>query len=248
MANNPVINLPEKYQREIQNNPELAARRQNFLPQVYAAAEKYGVPPGLLDMSLMQESRYTPGVSGDQGQSHGIAQIQTPTAKQYGIDAERVGTDPNYAIDSMAKIYSGIRDTIGEDQFSDWGKARVGYQSGPGAVGNRDSWGPVAKDNYRAGQSYQQLNDSDAQTAVRQALNLGGVAGASATGGGQSRQAGAPSSEPYSSALGGNVKTQQVKSPTSPNLPERTNGRQFRAKPYQDFYEQTFGRPWEYRG
>lgn len=261
MASNEQINLPDNFAQAIQNNPEVQQRRQQSMPAVQRAAEKYNIPAGLLDMSIMQESKYDAGASGDNGQSTGLAQIQDATAKDYGISPECLN-DPNCSIDAMAKIYSGIRDQIGEDNFNDWGRARVAYQSGPGAIGNRDSWGPIAEDNYKAGQKYQALNDAGYQQAQRpqqndesteavaQAMGLEGILGSGraapqpvgrstrSTAQTQQRQ-----DQGYSSAQGGNVGTQQVESLGSTALPEINDGRRFQAQPYQDFYANTFGKP-----
>lgn len=251
MASNP-INTPAQYQKYL-NNAEVQQRRNEYLPKVQAVAEKYNLPPGLLDASIMQESKYDPTATGDNGDSHGLSQIQDATARQYGIDPSKL-YDPNYSIEAMGKIYAGLRDQIGEDAFSDWGKARVAYQAGPGAVGHRDDWGPVTRDNYQVASRYQKANSADNQSAPQQvnrtndALGISRMLGIGGSGGSSAASSPAQSTgdSGYSSGFGGNVGTQQVKSQSSPRVTKLDDGQKFRARPYQDFYAQTFGKPWEY--
>lgn len=233
--------LPPKFQQELTANPELAARRAQYMPLVQQAAAKYGIPPGLLDFTLLQESRYKPGVVGDNGDSLGMAQIQPATARGLGIDPSQL-TNPQVAIDGAAKYLSQMYAKSG----GDWGLARLGYNRGPGAIdaekaGKRlPTVGQIALNNMAGARAFQQAAGEEGVTppatgasqavvggsaptleALRSTLNLPAPA----------QQ---PKSEPYTaSPFDGNGNATPVESKT-PSVRMPTNA--FQPTPYRDWY------------
>lgn len=106
-------------------------RGRQFMPLYAAAAEKHGVPLGLLVAQGAQESGYWDPdvVSGKRVSSagaKGVGQFMPATAERFGIDP----LDPQQAIDAQAKYMRANADMFG----GDWAKALAGYNWGEGNV------------------------------------------------------------------------------------------------------------------
>lgn len=106
-------------------------RGKQFMPLYAAAAQKHGVPVGLLVAQGAQESGYwDPAVvSGKRVSSAGalgVGQFMPGTAERFGIDP----LDPAQAIDAQAKYMR-----LNADMFDgDWSKALAAYNWGEGNV------------------------------------------------------------------------------------------------------------------
>lgn len=105
-------------------------RGRQFLPLYAAAAEKHGVPLGLLVAQGAQESGYWDPdvVSGKRVSSAGalgVGQFMPATARRFGIDP----LDPAQAIDAQAKYMRQNKDLLGG-----WAEALAGYNWGEGNV------------------------------------------------------------------------------------------------------------------
>lgn len=106
-------------------------RGKQFMPLYAAAAEKHGVPLGLLVAQGAQESGYWDPdvVSGKRVSSagaKGVGQFMPATAERFGINP----LDPQQAIDAQARYMR-----INADMFGgDWAKALAGYNWGEGNV------------------------------------------------------------------------------------------------------------------
>ena len=100
-----------------------------YKPYIDSATARYGLPSGLLDKLLYQESRYRPDIINGSTKSSvgaiGIAQFMPATAAQFGIDP----TNPYASIDAAAKYLSQLY-----GQFQDWDLAVAAYNWGPGNV------------------------------------------------------------------------------------------------------------------
>lgn len=98
-------------------------------PTIDMATAKYGLPPGLLDKLLYQESHYRPDIISGQTRSGvgavGIAQFMPSTAASLGIDP----LDPNQAIPGAARYLLQLYSS-----FHDWDLAVAAYNWGPGNV------------------------------------------------------------------------------------------------------------------
>ena len=106
-------------------------RGKQFMPIYAAAAQKHGVPLGLLVAQGAQESGYWDPdvVSGKRVSSagaQGVGQFMPATAERFGIDP----LDPWQAIDAQAKYMRTNADMFG----GDWAKALAGYNWGEGNV------------------------------------------------------------------------------------------------------------------
>ena len=105
--------------------PGSASGAQAFAPQISAAEQKYGIPPGLLSSLLVNGERSGPNAVSPKG-AVGIAQIMPATAAALGVDPR----DPNQAIDGAARYLAQNASQFG----GDWTKAVAAYNAGPGAV------------------------------------------------------------------------------------------------------------------
>jgi soluble lytic murein transglycosylase-like protein len=121
-------------------------------PAQYAGAiadaeTAYGLPAGLLERLLWQESRYradiiSGAVSSSAG-AKGIAQFMPATAVQYGVDP----LDPFAAIDGAGRY---LRDLY--RQFGNWTEALAAYNWGPGNVRRKGlAAAPAETRNYYTG-------------------------------------------------------------------------------------------------
>jgi ABC-type multidrug transport system fused ATPase/permease subunit len=121
-------------------------------PAQYAGAiadaeAAYGLPAGLLERLLWQESHYradiiSGAVSSSAG-AKGIAQFMPATAVQYGVDP----LDPFAAIDGAGRY---LRDLY--RQFGNWTEALAAYNWGPGNVRRKGlAAAPAETRNYYTG-------------------------------------------------------------------------------------------------
>lgn len=165
--------VPQYVADSLAKNEAAREHRQQYMPYIQEAADKYDVPAGLLDMTLKAESTYNPNIgSVDDSSVGGLSQMQVSTAKGLGYDPAQL-SDPETAINAMAKYYSQMPDT------DDWGALRAGYMRGPAAAqaiisGSElpDSVGDIAKASIREARVYQNANqDSTPKTGAAQQAN-----------------------------------------------------------------------------
>ena len=105
--------------------PKTSFRRAAFLPHVYAAEARYGLPAGLLDALIWTESRYNPiAVSG--AGAAGLGQLMPATARDLGV-ANRFDAQAN--LWGAARYLKQLLDKFGVVHL-----AIAAYNAGPGAV------------------------------------------------------------------------------------------------------------------
>lgn len=100
-------------------------RRSAYLPHVYAAEAKYGLPNGLLDALIWTESRYDPFAVSGAGAA-GLGQLMPKTARELGV-ANRF--DPRANLWAAARYLRQMLDKFGVVHL-----AVAAYNAGPGAV------------------------------------------------------------------------------------------------------------------
>ena len=105
------------------SNPNF--RRAAFLPHVYAAEAKFGLPPGLLDAVIWTESRYNP-VAVSRAGAAGLGQLMPGTAKEMGVFNR---FDPHANILGAAGYLRQMLDRFGMVHL-----ALAAYNAGPGTV------------------------------------------------------------------------------------------------------------------
>lgn len=93
-------------------------------PLAASAAAKYGVPVGMFEAQIKQESGFNPNALSSAG-ARGIAQFMPATAAGYGINPD----DPNQALPAAAKMMAGLY-----NKYHDWGLALAAYNAGGGTV------------------------------------------------------------------------------------------------------------------
>jgi hypothetical protein len=91
-----------------------------------AAAERYGLDPGIFGRQIYQESRFNPKAVSPAG-ALGIAQIMPDTARAWGVDP----LDPHAALDAAAKNMARYVKQYG----GSYRNALIAYNAGPGTVG-----------------------------------------------------------------------------------------------------------------
>lgn len=100
-------------------------RRAVYLPHVYAAEARYGLPIGLLDALIWTESRYNPlAVSG--AGAVGLGQLMPGTARELGVFNR---FDPRASLTGAARYLKQMLDKFGMVHL-----AVAAYNAGPGAV------------------------------------------------------------------------------------------------------------------
>lgn len=108
---------------------DTSANRARYLDAVAAAEARYGLPAGLLDRLLYQESRYRSDIIDGSTRSPagalGIAQFMPATAAELGVEP----LDPYSAIDGAARYLAKLY-----QQFGAWRLALAAYNAGPGNV------------------------------------------------------------------------------------------------------------------
>jgi soluble lytic murein transglycosylase-like protein len=105
--------------------PRTNFRRAAFLPHVYAAETRFGLPAGLLDAVIWTESRYNPTAVSHAGAA-GLGQLMPGTAKDLGV-ANRF--DPYTNIIGAARYLRHMLDRFGVIHL-----AIAAYNAGPGTV------------------------------------------------------------------------------------------------------------------
>jgi cell wall-associated NlpC family hydrolase len=102
----------------------ISAAVRAYAPQFAAAAQRWGVPAGVLAAVAQTESGGDAGAVSPAG-ARGLMQFMPGTAKSYGIDP----MDPSQSIDAAARMLSQLRDRFGSIEL-----ALAAYNAGPGAV------------------------------------------------------------------------------------------------------------------
>ncbi len=100
-------------------------RRAAYLPHVYAAEARFGLPAGLLDALIWTESRYNPFAISRAGAA-GLGQLMPGTAKELGVSNR---FDP---LSNLAGAARYLRQML--DRFGTVHMALAAYNAGPGAV------------------------------------------------------------------------------------------------------------------
>jgi hypothetical protein len=104
---------------------EAAMRRQHYWRHVADAECRHGLPAGLLDALVLQESRYLPDALSPAGAA-GLAQLMPATARTLGV-ADRL--DPLANVDGGARFLRAMLDRFGSVSL-----ALAAYNAGPGRV------------------------------------------------------------------------------------------------------------------
>ena len=104
---------------------ELVMRRLAWWPVVSASECRYGIPAGLLDAVILQESRYRVSAISPKG-AVGLAQLMPGTANELGVAN---AFDPHGNIDGGARY---LRKQL--DRFNAVHLGVAAYNAGPGAV------------------------------------------------------------------------------------------------------------------
>lgn len=100
-------------------------RRAAYLPHVYAAEARFGLPAGLLDALIWTESRYNPFAVSRAGAA-GLGQLMPGTAKELGVSNR---FDP---LANLAGAARYLRQML--DRFGSVHMALAAYNAGPSAV------------------------------------------------------------------------------------------------------------------
>jgi soluble lytic murein transglycosylase-like protein len=100
-------------------------RRSAWLPWVYAAENRQGLPLGLLDALIWTESRYNPSAQSHAG-AVGLAQLMPTTARELGVGNR---FDPIASIDGGARYLKRMIERFGSLHLG-----IAAYNAGPGAV------------------------------------------------------------------------------------------------------------------
>lgn len=129
LATTPADGNPCEYRevpRFIPGLHDSVARRRLTWWRIVAATEcRYGIPPGLLDALILQESRYHPTVVSPKG-AVGLSQLMPATAGSLGIADPY---DPPLNIDGGGRY---LRNML--DRFNSISLGLAAYNAGPGAV------------------------------------------------------------------------------------------------------------------
>lgn len=99
-------------------------RRRVLFPYVQAAACRAGLPVGLLDATLIQESGYNPAALSPKG-AFGLGQLMPATARQLGVDAY----DIRQNLDGAARYLAQQLQEFGSPHL-----ALAAYNAGPERV------------------------------------------------------------------------------------------------------------------
>ena len=102
-------------------------RRRTIFPLIHHAACEFGLPVGLFDALIMQESRYQPAAVSPKG-AFGLAQLMPGTARQLGVD-------PYSLRDNIRGGARYLKQQI--DRFGRYDLALAAYNAGPGRVDRR---------------------------------------------------------------------------------------------------------------
>lgn len=112
------------YQDDFSHGRVTAERRRQIFPLVHQAACEQGLPVGLFDALIMQESRYNHMAISPKG-ALGLAQLMPGTARQ-------LGTNPYVVMDNLRGGARYLRQQV--DRFGRYDLALAAYNAGPGRV------------------------------------------------------------------------------------------------------------------
>ena len=101
------------------------ARRANLFPLIASVACEHGLPVGLFDALVGQESRYQPFARSNKG-AIGLAQLMPGTARALGV------TDPWDPVENLRGGAKYFREQL--DEFGRIDLALAAYNAGPGRV------------------------------------------------------------------------------------------------------------------
>jgi soluble lytic murein transglycosylase-like protein len=102
-------------------------RRRTIFPLIHQAACEFGLPVGLFDALIMQESRYQPAAVSPKG-ALGLAQLMPDTAREMRVD-------PYTLRDNIRGGARYLKQQI--DRFGRYDLALAAYNAGPGRVERR---------------------------------------------------------------------------------------------------------------
>ena len=112
------------YQDDFSHGRAAAERRRMIYPLVHQVACEQGLPIGLFDALIMQESRYKHTAISPKG-ALGLAQLMPGTARQ-------LGSNPYAVIDNLRGGARYLRQQL--DRFGRFDLALAAYNAGPGRV------------------------------------------------------------------------------------------------------------------
>ena len=98
--------------------------RDQFLPDILAAAKQHGIRPELLEALIEAESSWRPDVVSPAG-AQGLLQIMPATAAELGVDP----MDPKQAIEGGARYLAKLIKRFGSEELG-----LAAYNAGPGNV------------------------------------------------------------------------------------------------------------------
>jgi soluble lytic murein transglycosylase-like protein len=113
-----------EYRPDYSHGRAAEQRRRLIFPLVHQAACEQGLPVGLFDALIMQESRYNHLAVSPKG-ALGLAQLMPGTAHQ-------LGTNPYAVIENLRGGARYLRQQV--DRFGRYDLALAAYNSGPGRV------------------------------------------------------------------------------------------------------------------
>jgi len=114
----------------MRTNPRLSATDALMLAEAtFVAAHRYGVDPGFLAATLLQESAYDPHAMSSAG-AVGIGQFMVGTADLWGIDP----FDPDASIDATARVLASYLEKYRASDADPYALALAAYNAGPAAV------------------------------------------------------------------------------------------------------------------
>ena len=115
------------YQPSVGFSKVAEKRRRELYPLVHKIACEAGLPVGLFDAVIMQESRYHAGARSHAG-AIGLAQLMPGTAKDLGVN-------PHSPIDNLRGGARYLKQQV--DRFGRYDLALAAYNAGPGRVERR---------------------------------------------------------------------------------------------------------------
>lgn len=123
------------YQDDFSHGRAAAERRRLIFPLVHQVACEQGLPVGLFDALIMQESRYNHTAVSPKG-ALGLSQLMPGTARQ-------LGTNPYAVIDNLRGGARYLRQQV--DRFGRYDLALAAYNAGPGRVARHDRVPAIAE-------------------------------------------------------------------------------------------------------
>lgn len=111
-----------------------------YLPQIYATADRYGIDRGIALAQIKQESGCNPNATGPStryGTARGMAQFIDSTFAQWGASGQSP-YDPEAALDAWGAYMRDLLNSYG----GDYSLALAAYNAGPGNVDKYDGVPP----------------------------------------------------------------------------------------------------------